>query len=167
MTAERNELLAVAGRLDKDALKRVCEYFTELAPRRQLRTAQSQNIIDPEVLLHHIPGGMISNLRSQLAQQNALDKIGEVFEELPRVRADLGYPPLVTPTSQIVGIQAVMNVLAGERYKLVPQEIKDYVRGLYGRSPAPIKAAVRSPCPAIPKTWHSLPAGLSIPTASH
>ncbi len=129
--------------LDKDALKRVCEYFTELAPRRQLRTAQSQNIIDPEVLLHHIPGGMISNLRSQLAQQNALDKIGEVFEELPRVRADLGYPPLVTPTSQIVGIQAVMNVLAGERYKLVPQEIKDYVRGLYGRSPAPIKAEVR------------------------
>ncbi|MEI7436352.1 MAG: pyruvate carboxylase subunit B [bacterium] len=129
--------------LDKDAIKKVCEYFVELAPRRQLASAQTQNIIDPEVIQHHIPGGMISNLRSQLVQQNALDKISEVFEELPRVRADLGYPPLVTPTSQIIGIQAVMNVLAGERYKLVPQEIKDYVRGLYGRSPAPINAVIR------------------------
>jgi oxaloacetate decarboxylase alpha subunit len=129
--------------LDQDALRKICKYFMELAPSRRPDDSQAQNIIDPEVLLHHIPGGMISNLRSQLQQQNALDKLDQVFEELPRVRADLGYPPLVTPTSQIIGIQAVMNVLAGKRYELVPQEIKEYVRGQYGRSPAPINPAVK------------------------
>ena len=128
--------------LDMDALRQVCKYFTELTPKRQPGSTQVQNVIDPEVLLHHIPGGMISNLRSQLQQQNALDKLDQVFEELPRVRADLGYPPLVTPTSQIIGIQAVMNVISGQRYELVPQEIKDYVRGQYGRSPAPINPDV-------------------------
>ena len=128
--------------LDMDALRKVCKYFTELAPKRQPVSTQVQSIIDPEVLLHHIPGGMISNLRSQLQQQNALDKIDQVFAELPRVRADLGYPPLVTPTSQIIGIQAVMNVISGERYELVPQEIKEYVRGQYGRPPAPIDPQV-------------------------
>jgi oxaloacetate decarboxylase alpha subunit len=85
---------------------------------------------------------MISNLRGQLAQQGALDKLDQVFEELPRVRADLGYPPLVTPTSQIIGIQAVMNILSGERYSLVAQEVKDYALGLYGRSPAPMDKAI-------------------------
>jgi len=128
--------------LDMEALRKVCKYFTELAPKRQPASTQVQNVIDPEVLLHHIPGGMISNLRSQLQQQNALDKLDQVFEELPRVRADLGYPPLVTPTSQIIGIQAVMNVIAGVRYELVPQEIKEYVRGQYGRPPAPIDPEV-------------------------
>ncbi len=129
--------------LDQEALRQICKFFEDLSPNRQLIHHRAANIIDPEVLLHHIPGGMISNLRGQLAQQNALDKINQVFDELPRVRADLGYPPLVTPTSQIIGIQAVMNVLAGERYELVSQEIKDYVRGLYGRSPAPIDAAIQ------------------------
>jgi oxaloacetate decarboxylase alpha subunit len=129
--------------LDQEALRQVCKFFVDLAPKRQLSHHQADNIIDPEVLLHHIPGGMISNLRGQLAQQNALDKIDQVFDELPRVRADLGYPPLVTPTSQIIGIQAVMNVLSGDRYELVSQEIKDYVRGLYGRPPAEIDAAVQ------------------------
>jgi oxaloacetate decarboxylase alpha subunit len=81
---------------------------------------------------------MISNLRGQLAQQGALDKLDLVFAELPRVREDLGYPPLVTPTSQIIGIQAVMNILSGDRYSLVAQEVKDYALGLYGRSPAPM-----------------------------
>ena len=129
--------------LDFDALRKICRYFEQLAPQRQLSHHVSANIIDPEILVHHIPGGMISNLRSQLEQQDALDKIDQVFAELPRVRADLGYPPLVTPTSQIVGTQAVMNVLAGERYKMVPEEVKDYVKGLYGRSPAPIDDKVR------------------------
>jgi len=96
--------------------------------------------VDADVLEHHIPGGMISNLRSQLQQQGALDRLPEVLEELPRTRADMGYPPLVTPTSQIVGVQAVLNVLAGKRYEMVTQETRDYVRGLYGRSPAPINA---------------------------
>jgi oxaloacetate decarboxylase alpha subunit len=96
--------------------------------------------VDADVLEHHIPGGMISNLRSQLQQQGALDRLPEVLEELPRTRKDMGYPPLVTPTSQIVGVQAVLNVLAGERYGMVTQETRDYVKGLYGRSPAPLDA---------------------------
>ena len=86
---------------------------------------------------------MISNLRSQLQQQGALDRLDEVLEELPRVRADMGYPPLVTPTSQIIGIQAVLNVISGQRYSMVPQETRDYVKGLYGRSPAQIDAKVK------------------------
>jgi len=128
--------------LDQEALRQVCKFFLDLSPSRQLNAHQADNIIDPEVLLHHIPGGMISNLRGQLAQQGALDKIDQVFEELPRVREDLGFPPLVTPTSQIIGIQAVMNVISGDRYSLVSQEVKDYALGLYGRSPAPMDKAV-------------------------
>jgi oxaloacetate decarboxylase alpha subunit len=128
--------------LDIEALRKICRYFLELAPKRRPEH-HPDNIIDPEILIHHIPGGMISNLRSQLQQQNALDRLNDVLAELPRVRADLGFPPLVTPTSQIVGVQASLNILAGERYKLVPQETKDYVKGLYGRSPAPIPAAIR------------------------
>ena len=93
-------------------------------------------------LLHQIPGGMISNLVSQLREQNALDRLGEVMEEVPRVRADLGYPPLVTPTSQLVGIQAVLNVLTGERYKRVTKEVKDYLLGYYGRPPGKINEDV-------------------------
>ena len=87
---------------------------------------------------------MISNLRSQLAQQDALDRLDEVLEELPKTRADLGYPPLVTPTSQIVGSQAVLNVMAGERYKTVSKEVKAYCRGEYGKTPAPIDEEVRA-----------------------
>jgi oxaloacetate decarboxylase alpha subunit len=128
--------------LDIEALRKICDYFQGIAPERR-PSHHPDNIIDPEILVHHIPGGMISNLRSQLQQQNALDRLDEVLNELPRVRADLGYPPLVTPTSQIVGVQAVMNILAGERYALVPQETKNYVKGLYGRSPAPINYQIR------------------------
>jgi len=128
--------------LDINVLRKICKYFTELAPSRRL-SHHPDNIIDPEILVHHIPGGMISNLRSQLQQQNALDKLNEVLEELPRVCADMGYPPLVTPTSQIVGVQAVMNVIAGERYAMVPQETKEYVQGQYGRSPAPMDPEIK------------------------
>jgi oxaloacetate decarboxylase alpha subunit len=127
--------------LDMGAVREVREYIAALTPKR-MPGNRPENIIDPEIMLHHIPGGMISNLRSQLQQQNALDRLPEVYEELPKVRADLGYPPLVTPTSQVIGVLAVLNVLAGERYAMVPQEVKDYVKGLYGRSPAPIKPAV-------------------------
>ncbi len=101
--------------------------------------------IDSNVLLYQLPGGMISNLVSQLREQDALDKLDDVFAEVPRVRADLGYPPLVTPTSQIVGTQAVLNVLlGGDRYRNVTNEVKDYVRGLYGKPPAPISDEVRT-----------------------
>ncbi|MDI9633511.1 MAG: sodium-extruding oxaloacetate decarboxylase subunit alpha [Methanolinea sp.] len=100
--------------------------------------------IDSDVLLYQLPGGMISNLVSQLKEQDALDKLEAVFEEIPRVRRDLGYPPLVTPTSQIVGTQAVFNViLGGERYRNVTNEVKDYVRGLYGRPPGPIPEEIK------------------------
>ena len=99
-------------------------------------------VVDSMVIIHQIPGGMASNLLSQLKEQKAEDRLHEVLEEVPRVREDLGFPPLVTPTSQIVGVQAVHNVLAGERYKRVTRETKDYVKGLYGRAPAPIREAV-------------------------
>jgi oxaloacetate decarboxylase alpha subunit len=126
-----------SANLDLEAIERVAKFFDDLAPKRK----QSSGVlpyIDPAILIHQIPGGMISNFRSQLEMQNALDKLPQALEEVAQVREDLGYPPLVTPTSQIVGTQAVMNVLAGERYKIIPNEVKNYVRGLYGRSPVPV-----------------------------
>jgi len=99
---------------------------------------------DTQCLTYQIPGGMLSNLLSQLKMMNALDKFEEALVETPRVRKDMGYPPLVTPTSQLVGSQAVQNVLAGERYKNVGAEIKAYCRGEYGRTPAPIDEEVRA-----------------------
>ena len=127
--------------VDHQAVEKQNNYFLALKPKRE-PTHGALEVVDVDVLEHHVPGGMISNLRSQLQQQGALDRLSEVLEELPRARKDLGYPPLVTPTSQIVGVQSVMNVLAGERYGMVPQETKDYVKGLYGRSPAPIDSKV-------------------------
>ncbi|MCL0036847.1 pyruvate carboxylase subunit B, partial [Thermodesulfovibrionales bacterium] len=97
---------------------------------------------DMKVFNHQVPGGMITNLISQLEEQKALHRLDEVLQEIPRVREELGYPPLVTPTSQIAGIQAVFNVLTGERYKLISGEIKAYVQGLYGKPPAKIDPAV-------------------------
>jgi oxaloacetate decarboxylase alpha subunit len=124
--------------LDLEALRKVNKYFKNLTPKRS-KGRGFEPIIDSEILVHQIPGGMISNFRSQLEQQGAIEKLDEALEEVTKVRKDLGYPPLVTPTSQIVGTQAVMNVLTGERYKVVPQEVKNYVKGMYGRSPAPIE----------------------------
>jgi len=94
--------------------------------------------VDVNVLQFQVPGGMLSNLISQLRQQSAMDRYYEVLDEIPRVRADLGFPPLVTPSSQIVGTQATLNVLSGERYKVIPEEVKEYIRGHYGKPPAPI-----------------------------
>ncbi|MBN1674409.1 MAG: pyruvate carboxylase subunit B [Kiritimatiellae bacterium] len=127
--------------LNKDALREQCRYFVELAKKRRPKQGPL-SIIDPEILQHQIPGGMISNLRAQLEEQNALDRLDDVLAELPRTRADLGFPPLVTPTSQIVGIQSVINVLSGKRFAMVTQETKNYVKGLYGRPPARIKPAI-------------------------
>jgi len=99
---------------------------------------------DTQCLTYQVPGGMLSNLFSQLKQMNALDKLDEALVEVPKVRADMGYPPLVTPTSQMVGVQAVRNVLDGQRYKTVSKEIKAYCRGEYGITPAPINAEVKA-----------------------
>lgn len=99
--------------------------------------------VDVNALIYQVPGGMLSNLVSQLKNANKSDKLNEVLEEVPRVRADVGYPPLVTPSSQIVGTQAVMNVIAGERYKMVTKEFKGLVRGEYGKTPLPISDEIK------------------------
>jgi oxaloacetate decarboxylase alpha subunit len=127
-------------RLNIKSIETIESYFNELAPKRRQSYA-TQAMVDPGILIHQIPGGMISNFRSQLKQQNALDKLDEVLAEVYAVRKDMGYPPLVTPTSQIIGTQAVMNVLAGERYEMVPNEVKNYVKGMYGRPPAPLESS--------------------------
>ena len=97
---------------------------------------------NPNILKYQVPGGMLSNLMSQLKDQNAMDRYEAVLKEVPIVRQELGYPPLVTPLSQMVGTQAVMNVMSGERYKLVPKEVKEYLLGLYGKSPAPVEPSI-------------------------
>ncbi len=133
-------------KLDMNAFIEVAHYFRELRQKYydpiHLIDPMAERI-DTEILVHQIPGGMFSNLISQLKEQNATDKLEQVLEEVPKVRKELGYPPLVTPTSQIVGTQAVFNVLSGKRYSMVPKEVKDYVKGLYGQSPAPIDEAVK------------------------
>ncbi len=129
--------------LDLNKLNEVSKYFTKLREdyikSGLIKTGVLK--VDVNALIYQVPGGMLSNLISQLDKQNALDKLNEVLEEVPRVRADAGYPPLVTPSSQIVGTQAVLNVLLGERYKMASKEFRGLVRGDYGRSPAPIDPA--------------------------
>lgn len=98
---------------------------------------------NPNILQYQVPGGMLSNLMSQLKNQGAMDKYDEVLKEVPRVRKDMGYPPLVTPLSQMVGTQAVLNVITGQRYKMVPKEINDYLHGLYGKAPAEVDEKIR------------------------
>ena len=129
--------------LDQKKLAEINAYFKNLKKKREPLSAAKVEAVDAGVLVHAIPGGMISNLRSQLAAQDALDRLDEVLEELPKTRADLGYPPLVTPTSQIVGVQSVLNVLSSERYSMVTDETKRYVAGYYGRTPAPIEPELR------------------------
>ncbi len=127
--------------LDLELLSRIADYFAEV--RRKYAAFEGEVMVDTGVLVHQVPGGMISNLLSQLRELGAADKLKEVLAEIPRVRADLGYPPLVTPTSQIVGTQAVLNVLTGERYRQVTRETRAYVQGYYGAPPAPIDPEVK------------------------
>ena len=129
--------------LDQNKLAEINAYFKGVKAKRQPLSSAKVEPVDAGVLVHAIPGGMISNLRSQLAQQDALDRLPEVLEELPKTRADMGYPPLVTPTSQIVGVQSVLNVLSGKRYSMVTDETKRYAAGYYGRTPAPIEPKLR------------------------
>lgn len=123
------------------ALTEIAEYFKEV--RKKYKDFDVyRSAVDTNVLLYQVPGGMLSNFITQLQQQNALDKLPEVLAEVPRVREDMGYPPLVTPTSQIVGTQAVMNVLMG-RYKMVTNEVRAYMKGLYGTTPGPVNEEIR------------------------
>ena len=124
--------------LDVTKLFKIGQYVETIAPKyRHYLDTTKMAVIDTGVLLHQIPGGMISNLVNQLREANALDRIQEVYDELPQTRKELGYPPLVTPTSQIVGVQAVLNVLMG-RYKMITSQVKDYCFGLYGTPPRPV-----------------------------
>jgi pyruvate carboxylase subunit B len=127
--------------MDIQVLEEISEYFRDV--RKKYKAYESAfTAVDPAVLLWQIPGGMISNLSSQLKDQGALDRMDEVMAEVPRVRKELGYPPLVTPTSQIVGTQATLNVLMG-RYHMVTKETKAYVQGLYGRPPGQVDPEVQ------------------------
>jgi len=142
----------------------IANHFEQLRKHKGFERGVTR-ISDMKVFEHQVPGGMISNFHSQLEQQKAAHRMDEVLQEIPRVREELGYPPLVTPTSQIIGIQAVLNVLMGERYKLCPGEVKDYVRGYYGKPPAPIADEIRKkiigdeevievrPADVIPPLW--------------
>ncbi len=131
--------------LDLMQLDKICKYFTPLREKYL-----KEGLLDPKVLkvnintlLYQVPGGMLSNLISQLKQAGKSELLNDVLEEVPRVRKDAGYPPLVTPTSQIVGTQSVLNVLSGERYKMVTKEFKGLVRGDYGQTPVPIEESFR------------------------
>lgn len=129
--------------LDLDVLLKIAGKLESISPKyRKFRDTTKMSVIDTGVLKHQIPGGMATNLVSQLRELQALDKLPLVYEELPKTRADLGFPPLVTPTSQMVGTQAVQNVLFG-RYKIIPAQVKDYVYGLYGRPPVAINPEVQ------------------------
>jgi pyruvate carboxylase subunit B len=123
--------------LDLTSFQPITEHFRTV--RRKYRQFESDFTgVDAEILTSQIPGGMLSNLAAQLTEQNALDRMKEVLDEVPRVRKEMGYPPLVTPTSQIVGTQATLNVLTGERYKVITTETKNYFLGLYGRAPGQV-----------------------------
>ena len=131
--------------IDLNELTKATEHFRKVAQK-----LQAEGILDPKVLRvdvntlkYQVPGGMLSNLINQLKQAGKSDKLYEVLAEVPRVRKDFGYPPLVTPTSQIVGTQDVMNVIAGERYKMNPKESQGLMRGEYGKLPAPVNEEVR------------------------
>ncbi len=127
--------------LDLEKLAPINQHFKEV--KKNYQNVAGPMEVDTAVLSYQIPGGMISNLRNQLAGQNAAHRYNEVLLELPHVRAELGYPPLVTPTSQMLGTQAVLNVLTEKRYSVVPKEIRDYVKGLYGRPPASIDPEIK------------------------
>lgn len=131
--------------LNLELLKEVEEYFKPIRKKYIDNGILNPKAleIEPNIVEYQLPGGMLSNLLSQLKAQNAQDKYEDVLREIPKVRKDLGYPPLVTPMSQMVGTQAVFNVLTGNRYKIIPKEIKDYVRGMYGKSPVPISDEIK------------------------
>lgn len=131
--------------LKKEILEEIADYFKPIKDHylKEMILDPKMMTVDPKALIYQVPGGMLSNLYAQLKQAKAQERYEEVLREVPKVREDLGFPPLVTPMSQMIGTQAVFNVLSGERYKMIPNEIKDYVRGLYGTPPAPISEAIK------------------------
>ncbi|MDR1965649.1 MAG: oxaloacetate decarboxylase subunit alpha [Synergistaceae bacterium] len=128
--------------LSLEKLLPVANYFAKLKEKYK-NIIMGVSGVDINILLYQVPGGMYSNLQSQLKEGNSIDKLKDVLEEVPRVRKEMGYPPLVTPTSQIVGTQAAMNVMVGERWKIIPKEVKNYFLGQYGRTPAPVDEEIQ------------------------
>lgn len=129
--------------LKLEALQEITAYFRDVR-KKYWQFESDFTGVDTRVLVNQVPGGMISNLSNQLKEQGALSRMDEVLAEIPRVREDLGFPPLVTPTSQIVGTQAVLNVMTGARYKSITNEVKNYFVGQYGKSPAPVNADIKN-----------------------
>ncbi|MBD9359165.1 sodium-extruding oxaloacetate decarboxylase subunit alpha [Methylomonas fluvii] len=152
--------------LDLDKLQSVNQYFLEV--RKKYRRFESEFTgIDTRVHIFQVPGGMISNLANQLKERNALDRMAEVYKEIPEVRKDLGYPPLVTPTSQIVGTQAVLNVLTGKRYDTISNEVKRYLHGGYGKAPAPVNPQLLAKAVGKEEVIECRPADLLKPEFEH
>ena len=131
--------------IDQELLLEVTDYFNNLKEKYIEEGLLNPKVLNVDVrtLQYQVPGGMLSNLVSQLSQQGALDKFDQVLKEVPRVREDFGYPPLVTPMSQMVGTQAVFNVILNERYKMVPNEAKNYIKGLYGKPTSPVSEEIK------------------------
>ncbi|HDK37831.1 MAG TPA: oxaloacetate decarboxylase subunit alpha, partial [Thiolapillus brandeum] len=152
--------------LDLELLQEIGMYFYEV--RKKYHQFESEFTgVDTRVQVNQIPGGMISNLANQLKEQNALGRMTEVMEEIPRVRKDLGYPPLVTPTSQIVGTQAVLNVLTGERYQTITNEVKLYLQGGYGKAPGEVDEKLRRKAVGDQDVIEVRPADLLTPELEH
>jgi oxaloacetate decarboxylase alpha subunit len=129
--------------LDLNLLEEIAAYFREVR-KKYAKFEGSLKGVDSRILVAQVPGGMLTNMENQLREQGASDKLDQVLEEIPRVRQDLGYIPLVTPTSQIVGTQAVINVLLGERYKSIAKETEGVLKGEYGATPAPVNAQLQA-----------------------
>lgn len=131
--------------LDQEKLKEIATYFNPIKEDFRQKGILNPKVMDvePNTLLYQVPGGMLSNLLSQLKEAKQEDQYEKVLQEVPIVRQELGFPPLVTPMSQMIGTQAVMNILSKERYKMIPKEVKDYVKGLYGQPPGPIDAEIQ------------------------
>lgn len=151
--------------LDQLKLEKIADHFNPVRDRFRNEGKLNPKVkdVEPKTLLYKVPGGMLSNLLSQLSEQGLADKYDDVLAEVPKVRADLGYPPLVTPLSQMVGTQALMNVISGQRYKLVPTEIKDYVKGLYGKPPVAIDEKIKQKIIGAEKVITIRPADLLAP----
>ena len=151
--------------LDQLKLEKIADHFNPVRDRFRNEGKLNPKVkdVEPKTLLYKVPGGMLSNLLSQLSEQGLADKYDDVLAEVPKVRADLGYPLLVTPLSQMVGTQALMNVISGQRYKLVPTEIKDYVKGLYGKPPVAIDEKIKQKIIGAEKVITIRPADLLAP----
>ncbi|MFO7882443.1 MAG: pyruvate carboxylase subunit B [Kosmotogaceae bacterium] len=134
--------LGYANKADLRKLKKIRDYFSKIRKNHE-DTDINMKTVNPEILINQIPGGMMSNLVNQLREQKALHRLEDVLNEIPKVRKELGYPPLVTPSSQIVGVQSAVNVLSGERYKIITNETTKYIKGLYGRPPGEISGSLK------------------------